>query len=317
MINVDYIFNDIFRKIRLELGYTQNEFAELLHCTQAQVSRIESNERPVSNEILNDLSNLYKVDLRNNLNVFTNFKNFEVFEKYRTLVMYQNLNKYDFLDELEKELKDPIIEAEFNYGELELIKNLSYAMVECFVHKDFEKAIEYAMKNMDCTEEELYTYNPSTIKSPFFYSSITILCVSSFHLQKIDLTLALCGNIFEHYNTVWTDEINSFATNEVLYKMQNTFFYIIYAFILFKSEMHVQAFQVCELIAAKSKELNILNMLCFMLFIKFQVIYKLGDIESARDAYFEFNSVLKYSELPKETYTFTGYNVGDYPLLFE
>ncbi len=316
MSSVDYIYNDIFRRIRLELGYTQNEFAELLHCTQAQVSRIESNERPVSNEILTDLSNLYKVDLKNNLNIFTNFSSFAAFQKYRILLSYQNLNRYDSLQELEEELKDPILEKEFTSGELLLIKNLSHAMVECFLHNDFEKAMEYALKNMDCTEEELYSYNPTTIKSPFVYSSITVLSVSSFFLGKIDLTLALCGNTFDHYNTVWTDDVFSFATNDVLYKMQNVFFYIIYAFLLFKSEQLVQAFHICELIAVKSKDLNILNMLCFMLFIKFQVLYKMGDIESSKEAFKEFNSVLKYSELPKETYTFTRYNAGDYPLLF-
>ncbi len=317
MVNLDYIYNDIFKKIRLELGYTQQEFADLVHCTQAHVSRIERNERPVTNEILVELSNIYKVDLRNNLNMFTNFKNFQVFEKFQKLLMYQNLNKYDFLMELEEELKDPFVEEEFKTGELLLLKNLSHAIVECFLHKNFEKAIEYSMKNIECTEAELYTYNPSTIKSPFFYSSITVLSVSAFFLGKVELTLAVCGNIFDHYNEVWGDEVFSFATNDLLYKMQNIFFYIIYAFILFKSGAYVQSYQMCEFIGVKVKNLNILNMLCFMLFVKFQVLYKLGDIGEAKAAYEEFQVLYKYSEVPKEMITFTGYNENDYPELFK
>ncbi len=316
MINVDYIYNDIFKKIRLELDYTQQEFAEVLHCTQAHVSRIERNERPVTNEILVELSNLYKVDLRNNLNMFTNFKNFQVFEKYQKLLMYQNLNKYDLLHELEEELKDPIIEEEFKTGELLLLKNLSHAIVQCFLHNNFEEAMKYAIKNIECTEEQLYTYNPSTIKSPFVYSSITVISVSAFFLGKVDLTLAVCGNIFDHYNQVWTEEVFSFATNDLLYKMQNIFFYIIYAFILFKSGAYVQSYQMCELIGVKAKELNILNMLCYMLFVKFQVLYKLGDIKEAKEAYTEFKAVYKYTELSKATFTFTQYDEKDYPELF-
>ncbi len=317
MINVDYIYNDIFKKIRLELGYTQQEFAEVIHCTQAHVSRIERNERPVTNEILVELSNLYKVDLRNNLNMFTNFKNFAVFEKFQKLLMYQNLNKYDFIAELEQELKDPIVEEEFTTGELLLIKNLSHAIVQCFLHKNFEEAIKYCLKNIECTEAELYAYNPSTIKSPFFYSSMTVLSISAFYLGKIDLTLAVCGNMFEHYNQVWEDEVFSFATNEILYKMQNIFFYIIYSFILFKSGAYVQAFHICELLTVKAKQLNVLNMSCFMSFVRFQVIYKLGDIEAAKEAFEEFKVLSKYAEVPREMFTFTAFNENDYPELYK
>ncbi len=316
MINIDFIYNEIFRNIREELGYTQQEFAELLHCTQAQVSRIESNERPVSNEILTDLSNLYKVDLRNNLNVITNFKSFEVFEKYQKLLKFQNLNNHDLLHELEEELKDPILEQEFNTGELLLLKNLSHAIVQCFLHKNFSLAMEYCLKNTECTEEEMLTYNPQTIKSPFFYSSMTCFCISAFSLGKIDLTLAVCGNMFDHYNEVWSNEVYSYATNDIFYKMQNIFFYIIYAFILFKSEAYIQAYQMCDVITFKAKELNILNMIGFMLFIKFQVLYKLGDIDLAKEVFGELQVIYKYAEIPEALYSFTEFTPEDYPLLF-
>ncbi len=316
MFSIDYVYNDIFRKIRLELGYTQKEFAEVLHCTQAQVSRIENNERPVSNEILMDLSNLYKIDLKNNLSVLANFKNFEVYQKYSKLLMYQNLNNYDLLKELEEELKDPIIEEEFNTGELYLLKNLSYAIVECYLYHNFEKAIEYCLKNLDSTEEELYSHKPTTMKSPFYYSSATVYVTSAFMLGKVELAAAVCGNIFDHYNTVWKEDVFSLATMDIFYRMQQLFFYIIYAFILFKSGEYAQSLEICNYTLIKCKDLNVVNMIGFILFVKFQTLYKLGDIEGSKLALMDLSVITKYCELPSVTYRFTGYNEDDYPELF-
>ncbi len=317
MVNLAYIYNDVFKKIRVELGYSQEQFARILGCTVTRVENIENNLRPVTQEIISQLSNLYKVDLQNNLSMFTNFKNFEVFAKYNKLLKYQNLNNYDFIAELQEELNDPIIEKEFTSGELLLLKNLSFAIVECFLNNNFEKAIEYCLLNLECTEAELYANNPSTLKSPFYYSSATVACLSYFYLGKVDTTLAICGNMFDHYNTVWEDEVFSFATENIFYKMQNMFFYIIYAFILFKSDQLQQALHLCDVICEKSKDLNILNMLCFVLFIKFQTLYKLGAIDEAKIAFAEFNVVYRYSEVPKAMFVFTQFDENDYPILFQ
>ena len=50
--------NEEFKKIRIEKGYTQKELAKEIGFSEDYVSKIEKNERPVSDYILEKINNL-------------------------------------------------------------------------------------------------------------------------------------------------------------------------------------------------------------------------------------------------------------------
>ncbi len=316
MFNSNFVFNEMFKQIRQELGFTQKEFAKLLHCTQSQVSRIERNERPVTEALISDLSSLYKFDLRSNLSVFENFSNYTVFDKYSKLILFQNITNYDAMDLLESELNDPIIDKEFNKGELYLLKNVLRAVVHCLKYQHFDTAIEYCLLNLECKEEELYTLCPTTFKSSFYYMTISVLAISLFSVGKAELALALSANFSKHYNTVWSNQYINVATSDSVYNQHYLFFNVLYAFMLLSVGEFQKSIDLCDFTIEECKKRNVININHYILFVKFQSHYCNNEIDVAKEIYSDFVSHCKYVDLPKSIIAFTGFNIDKFPKLF-
>lgn len=313
MKDFNYILNDLFKKIRLDLGYTQKEFAEILVCTQELVSRIENNKRTVSAELLSTLSNIAKVDLHSNISDFSKFDGFLVFEKYYELLSFQDLNNENLLLDLEKSIQDPILDIDFNNGELLLLKNLSISIVECFLRNDFDKAIKYSLDNLGMTEESVLQFEYKTLKSPFFYNSLSVLSVSYFSIGKIDIALTIVTNGINQINTVWNEQYFKYTTNSMLYKQSYLFLHILYAFMLFKVGQYEKSLEICDFAIAKCGDFNILNLTVFALFIKWQTQYMLNNIEDAKQTLLDVTTIRRFTRIPTHMEIFTEFNPEDYP----
>ncbi|MFV0314758.1 MAG: helix-turn-helix domain-containing protein [Anaerotignum sp.] len=317
MKNTDFFYNNIFKQIRLELGYTQTEYAKLLMCTQPQVSKIEKNQRVVTKTMIEALSELYKVDLNSIYDLYENTQDLEISEKYRKLLIFDNLTDSNMLRELEKELDDPLLDKAFNKGRLSLVKNLCHSVVQCYLHENFELAVEYALLNIEKSEEELYTYMPNLLKSQFFYDSITVLVTSYYKLQKTELALAICENFFRHYDVVYYSDFFKLDAADSQYKNQYLFFCVVYTYILFDMKNYERAIYNCDYVLKKCILLNAHAMITYSLFFKFRAYYKLEDIQQAKEVYSEFKLYSKYSGFVEQLILFTGFDINDYPLLLE
>ncbi len=301
MKEMNYILNDLFKNIRKELGYTQKEFSKLLHCTQVQVSRIENNEREVSDEILATLSTIYNLNLLHYKYYSINFKTFEDYILFYEIAKCFDSYDLEIMKHLEKLLENPTVKHNFTYGEPRIIKNLAHALVQQYVYKNYEKAKKYCLLVIHCNEKNLYTYVPHSLKSSYYYSCISVLANILYEEDHIELALEICKNHIKHMDEIAKNKVFTISYNDINYKRAYLKLLCSYALFLHHDKQFEKSIEVVDFSLIQCYTFNILNSLVIFLNIKMQCLYELNKFTEAKTLYDEINILYKYSYQSEET----------------
>lgn len=133
--------NEEFKKIRIEKGYTQKELAQKIGFSEDYISKIERDERPVSDYILEKINNL----------------------KERKTAMDEILDKAD--EKNKKEATKELIALGDRYLDfLELAEEAKLSMKD-IIDDAKEKGITKEMIISYCTTKTLTEFNKKIFKS--------------------------------------------------------------------------------------------------------------------------------------------------------
>lgn len=146
MEKLEFLLNTLIKKIRVEYGYTQQEFALKLNCSVETISKMERNQREVADSTLISLSYFCGINLFHFKYYANNYKSFTEYNAYFDL--YETLDYIipTSVNDLEKRVN--FLNLNLNFGEFLTLKNYANAYIQFYKYKNYYKAQKYCLLNI-------------------------------------------------------------------------------------------------------------------------------------------------------------------------
>ncbi len=280
-------FGDFLKYLRELQGLTISELSELIGYSRRQIIRCEQNNQKPSLHLISTLSKEFNVNIGAYNEILINFSSFNsytTFIKIRTLIEEKNIGGLDELVSIAE------ITEEFKEGEA--FQLLSYAKALLVIHKDLNdnEHIKEAEKIcIDCLKKTYCGFSidniPSRLLTETSYSIITFIAYTLFSLKELEKAKKLLSNTIDNLNKHYYNiDIPVNNNSKIIYRayivMHNNL-----ADIYVNEGSYEKALELCNNaidFLIKSYQLFGLSNLYEL---KYQCLYKLGNIDEAKKFY--------------------------------
>ncbi len=283
--------NNLIKQLRIEHGYSQNDLAELMHCSPQHISRLEKGLREVTDELISSLSIVFNVDFYHLKSKLERFNSITDYTDYYFL--RQAIEKQDIVV-IEKKLAElDACPTRFNYGQPLLLKGYCHALLLSYKYKEYEKSIECCYTALNCTEEDLLSFNGKSLKFISYYSIVLLLLFNYYSVGKIDTALRIGEQVLKHFDELQKNNYFSFLNQEYMFKKAYINLLNNMGYLYLENKDYESAFNISIKSIKSCSNLNILKPLHSLYELKFECLYNLQRFEEASEAYLDFKSVCK------------------------
>ncbi len=296
MGDLSYILNEIFAKVRTELGYTQYEMALNLNCSQELISKIENKNRDMSYDLMFSLAAISKMDFHYYRYIASKFLNKEDYDIYLELAKMTDTDYIGGFEGLEELLNSTNAKEKLTYGEPRALVIYCEALVQFYKYKDYEKVVEICLDGGLWEESKLGTYKITTLKAGYYYGVFALLVRGELELGNLEIGLKLCENFFLHVEDVWQTEYYELAITNYLYRKFYLEIYCVYISLCLESGDFNKVIELCDMLLEKCKDLNVLHTVKFIMRWKVEALCKKNENKAAKDLYNELKIICKYSD---------------------
>ncbi len=284
---MEYQLGDIIKEKRIELGYTQQQLADLSGYTRTLISKIEQSKRNPSEELLLDLSYLLSFDfisLYKNQDKFKSLKHYILYNQLSQAIEQRNIQKVSDL------LDNKIIKDEFNYGDTYILREYCNSLIYLEVDKNPKKAYKLCLKVLNIKEDSLDNHIIKLNQPHYYYSFYLSFERILADQGKLNCEVYLIKNIIKFLERNYFNTIIPLASVDYYFKK----LYIIclnnLADVNLRLKNYDTALLICDTAIEKSKELNVLNILYDILILKIELLYLLGKKDMSIVSYTQLSS---------------------------
>ncbi len=296
MGDLSYILNEIFAKVRSELGYTQYEMAVNLNCSQELISKIENKNREMSYDLMFSLAAISKMDFHYYRYIASKFLNKEDYDIYLKLVKLTDTDYIGGFEELEEALISTNAKERLTYGEPRALVIYAEALVQYYKYNDYKKVVEICLDGGLWEESKLGKYKITTLKAGYYYGVFALLVRGELKLGNVEIALKLCDNFFMHYEEVWENEYYELAVSNYLYRKFYIEIYCVYIRLILEIKDFDKANKLCDELLETSNELNILHSIKYLMSWKIEALCELDMKQEAKELLNELIIMCKYSD---------------------
>lgn len=272
---------NIIKQLRVKYNITQQDLANELSITKSYLSKIEKNERNISDTELMKLSTIFNINLLIIKEFLTKFDSFDELEKYYLL---RNLIENKKIDDIEKFINEN--GNVFISKEAVLQKEYSSALILAIKYKSYEDSINSCYKclnidnNTDIDNININIYYNSTL------SILVLLIYNLIMLNNYTKSLQVSERVIEYYNTVLHSKEFIFLNESFFFRKTYIIFLNNYAFTLFKNNQLEKALYYCNYAIEQASNFSILNQLYLLLETKMEILYALKNYKGAEEVYY-------------------------------
>ncbi len=284
---MEYQLGDIIKKKRIELGYTQQELADLSGYTRTLISKIEQSKRNPSDDLLLELSYILSFDfvsIQKNIKNFKSFTHYSLYHELSQAVDVRNISK------INKLVNHKIIKEEFNYGDTYILREYCKSIIYLEINEDIKKAHKKCLKILNIDENSINTHRIKLNQPNYYYGFYLILGYTLVSQGKLENQRDLVENVLLFLEKHYFNSILPLMTIDYYIKK----YYLVninnMADIHFKLENYEMALFYCDKGIEKCKELSILHILYDILSLKCETLYMLGQKEQAKQFYDQLDS---------------------------
>ncbi len=292
---MEYQLGDIIKEKRIELGYTQQELADMSGYTRTLISKIEQSKRKPSEDLLLELSYLLSFDfvsLQKNLGKYKSFNHYTLFYELSQAVEVRDNDK------VKKLLKNKLIKDEFTYGETYILREYCKCLIYLSDETTLSKANKLCIKVLNIDVNSINTHRIKLNQPNYYYSLYFIFEYVLYNQGNFNNELELLENIRQFLEKNYFNSIFPLASIDYFFKK----LYIVtlnnLADVSFRLHNYEDTLLYCDKCIEKSKELNVLNILYDILSLKTETLYTIGDKEAAILSY---NNLHSFCQLTNHT----------------
>ncbi len=283
--------NNLLKQLRKEYGYSQQELANMIHCSPQHISRLEKGHREVTDELISSLSKVFNVDffhLKSKLERFTSIADYTDFYYLR-----QCIEKEDFVG-IEKKIQElDACPNRFNYGDPLLLKQYCKALILSLLNKEYEKSIELCYYALNCSEEDLLSFVGNSPKISTFYSISFLLLFNYYHVGKIDTALKISEQLLIHFRQMQNNNYFSFINQEYFFNKAYISILNNSGYLHLENKDYTAALEIADLALDTCNNLNQLKYLSSLYDLKFECLYNLERYSEARVIYQDFKAICR------------------------
>ncbi len=268
----------IIKTIRIKNNKTQYEVAKSCFCSRENISKVERGLHNPSTDLLYSLSICLKFDFITLNKKLSNFKNYNHYYLTHELINY--IDDWN-ISKIEQLLKSPIIN-EFDYGEPLIVKRYCVSLILIHVKKDYSTLLDLCLETLDITYEKITEFVPKVDEHNYYYGFIISLSSILNHNKNFIKLLLFQENIIKFLENNYFNDI--VATSSIDLYLKKFYITILnnYADTLFNLEKYSDSLNICNKTLNISNELNITNIIPYVLKLKIMNLYKLNNISEAK-----------------------------------
>ncbi len=270
----------VLKELRIDNNMSQKEVASYLFLDTSYYCKIEKGIRPISDEHLIKLSELFKSDL---LNIKNSLNTFETLAEYKSYYTLRDLIENKDINSIEAYLIT--IKNSLNTNESLLLKIYCSALVQSLKYNNFLESNNICFKALNFEYGSLNYNIQNNMNNNSTYSLFILITYNCTMLKQYDVALSICESLLEHYSNIYNDTHYIYLHQDFFFKNTYITFLNNYAYILLKKEQFKKALKYCELGLNKSFEFGFMNQICNLLESKIEILYALSNITMAKDTY--------------------------------
>lgn len=280
---------EIISLLRKEHNISQQKLGLLIGYDANFISKIERGKSKLPQNLLLPLSKALKFDFVTFSQYEDNYKTFEHFLAASKL--QATIDNMDAI-QMEIELRNPIIQNEFTYGTPLILKKYCIALVKTVTYKDLQTSNNLCMEILNIESLSDITYfKPTLYSEDRYYSTILLLGVNLYNLNKHTLHKNLLQNtLVTLEESIFNDEI-SISLTSYFFKKYYINLLNNYADVLYTLKEYKIALDICNKAINFGVKYNNSYMINFLLRLKIEILFKLGDLELANHTFSNFKSV--------------------------
>lgn len=292
--NNDFTVGILLKELREKRCITQEEFAVELGYSVRQIRRFENDYTLPSADALEKLSHFFNVDVNAYITLSKSFKYVDSYEKYiqlRTLIENSDYSR------LEVEYNKLIDNPDFQSGEKQQLLLYSEGLILANLYKNYNDSIDICFKALDIFNYKDYISSLNVgIINDMSYPVLFLLVYNFNCTNETNRSFELSEALYNHFTTKIFNR--TIPIKDDMYNMKK--YYIVstnnLAHMYFELNDFTKSLDLANTSEELSNKFRINLYLHYILQLKFEVYYKLGDINSARKFYSKFKFACEFNQ---------------------
>ncbi len=283
--------NNLIKQLRMEYGYSQQELADLIHCSPQHISRLEKGHRELTDDLISSLSQVFNVDffhLKSKLERFHSIADYTDF-----YILRQCIENEDIAGIVAKINELDASPKRFNSGEPLLLKYYCEALILSYQNKEYEKSLELCYFALNCSEEDLLSFVGNSPKVSTYYSIILLVLFNYYHLGKIDIALKISEQTLQHFKLLQNSNYFKFINQEYLFSKAYISILNNSGYLYLENKDYNSALDIANLGLENCNKYNILKFLSSLYELKFECLYHLKRYSEASNSYQDFKAICR------------------------